>query len=116
MRHWHRNLQFFKNEVDDIVSGFQDSKDTSSGYVELGAHSGLCLDEVVKLCKMKCSTLDILPQADFLSVWSVMINAICKLLNTSLASCVFPSIYKESHITPLLKFSLLVVSSIVGRI
>ena len=60
-------------------------------------------DEVARLRTVKCSQLDVIPQIHFQNIWPKMIQVVCRLINSSLISGVFPSMFKESHITPLLK-------------
>ena len=47
--------------------------------------------------------LDVLPQTQFLEIFALMLPFISKLINSSLSSGVFPSCFKKSQISPLLK-------------
>ena len=65
--------------------------------VRIDEFSPLASNEVDRLCKIKCSQLDIIPQLHFVSVWPNMleVHVVCKLFNLSMESGVFPSIFKE---------------------
>ena len=100
--------EYFYDKVNKITADFDDSNNAdmdlpSFNGVRFDEFSPLASNEVNKLRKIKCSQLDIIPQLYFVSVWPHMLEVVCKLINSSMASGVFPSIFKGSQITPLIK-------------
>ena len=60
--------------------------------------------DVGLLRRVKCTpNLDVLPQTQFSEMFALMLPFISKLINSSLSSGVFPSCFKKSQISPLLK-------------
>ena len=99
---------FFQSKVDSIVSEFNQSLPMpiyteNPSIVRFAEFSPLSVDQVHELRRIKCSQLDPIPTQQFSLIWPVLLPYVCKLVNMSLKSGVFPTSYKESHITPLIK-------------
>ena len=98
---------FFKAKVDTIVSEFEPFVASNSeailGVVSFDEFSEVPVDEVSKLCKLKTSELDPLPSIYIVLIWNSIVPAVHRLVTSSLSSEVFPSAYKQSYITPLIK-------------
>ena len=101
--------EFFVEKVDKISREFLDLEtDLRADHVTSTPpifDEFVCLssDEVMKLRKVKCSELDILPTEAFRSIWSDIVPYVTTLLNLSFTQATFPSKFKMSLIKPLLK-------------
>ena len=72
--------------MEKITADFDDGNDAdmdlpSPDGVRFGEFSPLASIEVDKLCKIKCSQLDIIPQLHSDSVSPHMLAVVCKLIN-----------------------------------
>ena len=104
--------EFFEFKISSIVSRFEstgatwsDSNPcTVSGIVRFDDFEPLSERDVGLLRRVKCTpNLDVLPQTQFSEMFALMLPFISKLINSSLSSGVFPSCFKKSQISPLLK-------------
>ena len=104
--------EFFDSKISNIVSRFEstgatwsDSNPcTVSGIVRFDDFEPLSERDVGLLRRVKCTpNLDVLPQTQFSEMFALMLPFISKLINSSLSSGVFPSCFKKSQISPLLK-------------
>ena len=103
---------FFDSKISNIVSQFESTGDTLSdsnpcsvsGIVRFDDFEPLSERDVGLLRRVKCTpNLDGLPQTQFSEMFALMLPFISKLINSSLSSGVFPSCFKKSQISPLLK-------------
>ena len=60
---------------------------------------------LIKLSKIKCCALDLVPTSVFSGCLPVLLQVITKIVNCSLADAFMPAVLKNAVITPLLRKS-----------
>ena len=104
---------YFADKVGEIVSGFQSSPSNDVSEIPpievavpvFDEFTELTASEVEKLRPIKCSSLDHVNNDALRKIWSNILPLLTQLVNITLRTGIFPTVYKEAHIKPLIKSS-----------
>ena len=104
-----RFSQFFSDKIEKITAQFPSYSRTIDfsyhppGIVMFDQFQELSTHEIAKLRPIKCSPLDHVSNNVFTKLWGVMLPIISQIVNLSLSTGCFLSVYKEAQIKPLIK-------------
>ena len=104
---------YFVNKIDRIITAFTEAAappfltsqpdDAHSSLPVFSEFQPISEENLAKLCKVKASSMDVLPTSLYRDVYGVVIPYHAEIVNNSLTGGCFPHELKTATVTPLLK-------------